>query len=753
MEEDEETTVRTMESYRKTVSSLIEQHDGTVIDSPGDNLLSEFASVVDAVQCAVEIQHVIKAKNAVVPEARRMQFRIGVSLEDIIDEEGRIYGDGVNIASRIEGLADAGGICISGRAYDHIANKLALGYEDIGEHPVKNISAPVQVYRIPMDTKATSDVGIKKVRLKRLQWVALAFLAAIIVSVGSVTVWDRYLRPSAPLEVARPEAAVTPAEKPSIAVLPFDNMGGDPEQEYFSDGMTEEIITRLSKSPRLLVIARNSTFFYKGKQAKTQQVAEELGARYVIEGSVRKAGDMVRITAQMIDAETDKHLWADSFDRDIGDVFGLQDEIAKQIASNVLAESWSSETIRARRIPTDNLTAYDSLLRGWDQYRKDTKEENEKARQFFRKAIELDAEYAQAYASLGHTHLADFLSRGDLDALDRAFELAEKVIALDDSVADGHLLLSDAYSHRGKYMRALTAAQRALELDPSNAACYEGLAARLVVLNRPREAIETLEEAIRLNPKYPVSYLQVKTYAYMFMGRFDEEIAAAEEILTRNPKSVPAHFFLSHGYRNLWMSQQTNDPRVLDEALEMAEKAVALEEASQWTQIQLILCHLWRKQYGTALTSAKEAISLMPNAAAIHYVMGDVLLSLGRYRDAIETFRRCSRLDPSPWYRAMVDCRTGSAYRLMGHHAESEATLKQALTGYDQILSNEKEPHLELAILYGEMGRIEEARIEAEKLSQLWPGFSLETWGQREPIKDKARLERDMAALRKAGLK
>ena len=752
MEADEETTVRTIESYRKTVSSLIEQHDGRVIDSPGDNILSEFASVVDAVQCAVEIQHVIRAKNAVVPEARRMEFRIGISLEDVIEEKDRIYGDGVNIASRIEGLADAGGICISGRAYDHIANKLALGYEDIGEHPVKNISVPVQVYRIPMDS-AVRDAGIKKNGLRRFQWPTLA-LCAVLISVGSVTVWNRYLKPSIPAEVAKSGRVAVPAkgtesaaaEQPSIAVLPFDNMSNDPEQEYFVDGMTEEITSRLSRSSDLLVIARNSAFAYKGKAVKVQQVGEELGAEYVLEGSVRKPGERIRITAQLIDAVTGNHLWAETYDREMKDVFALQDDIAERIAVSLVAENRAVEIARARQIPSGNLTAYDSVMRGLDHFRRGTMEENESAREYFSKAVELDAQYAQAYALLGNTYTTEFILRGNLDAVDRALELAEKALSIDDSLPDAYGLLAWVYSAKGDFRLAVDATQRAISLDPNNADFYASLAHHLVDARRPQEAIDVLERAIRLNPKYPVGYTEAKSRAYLYMDRYWDAIAAMKEVLSRKPDSAVAHIHLCYDYRWLWILQQTDDPQVLDLALEMGKRAVALDETSQWAQWNLTHSYLLKKQYEQALSNAERSIELIPDGHTVINVMGEVLLALGRYQDAIEIYQKTVG-------RGTASTGLGVAYRLTGQRPKAEQTLKQSAFASGTIPSDETFPRIQLAILYSDMDRGEDARAEARRIEQLWPKFSVEKWGARSYMKDRDQVERDMAALRMAGLK
>ena len=288
MQKDEASTIRTLEDSKRLMSELIEQFKGRVVDAPGDNLMAEFASIVDATECAVKIQRKLKSKNADLPDNRRMEFRIGINLGDVVEKADRIYGDGVNIAARVESMAEPGGICLSGAAYDHVENKLELEYKNLGEHKVKNIAKPVRMYRIRIETEVPDLQVSRKLKLP---------------------------------------------DKPSIAVLPFTNMSDDPKQEYFSDGMAEDLMTDLSKISGLLVISRNSTFAYKGKSIETKQIAEKLGARYLLEGSVRKAGEQVRINAQLIDATTDHHLWAERYDGKMDNIFDLQDKITQKIVA------------------------------------------------------------------------------------------------------------------------------------------------------------------------------------------------------------------------------------------------------------------------------------------------------------------------------------------------------------------------------------------------------------------------------------
>src|SRR5713101_8283615 len=408
MGEDEVATIRTLTAYRELMTSLIQQYRGRVVDSPGDNLLAEFISVVEAVQCAVAIQRELKARNAQLPPHRRMEFRIGINLGDVIVEGERIYGDGVNIAARLEGLAEAGGLCISGTVYDQVKTKLSLDYEELGAQAVKNIAEPVRVYRVHLEPRTAAPAVRQPRRLMARYWrkVALAALGLVLILGGGVTVWQLSFRPPSPAGVLPSEraAALPLPEKPSIAVLPFVNMSGDPEQEYFSDGMTEDLITDLSKLSGLFVIARNSVFTYKGKAVKPEQVSRELGVRYVLEGSVRKAGDRVRITAQLVDATTSYHLWADRYDRDLKDIFAVQEEISRKIVAALAVQLTAGEHARLGRQYTDNLEAYDYLLRGSESLGRYTKETNVQARQMFEQAIALDPTFALAYALLSVTY-------------------------------------------------------------------------------------------------------------------------------------------------------------------------------------------------------------------------------------------------------------------------------------------------------------------------------------------------------------
>jgi len=561
MGEDEEATVRTITAHRNVITTVIEKYRGRVVDSPGDNILAEFASVVDAVQSAVEIQEVVRAKNAELPEDRRMEFRIGINLGDVIQEGERIYGDGVNIAARVEGLADPGGICISGSAYEQIENKLALGYEYVGEHTVKNIVKPIRVYRVPTGPKPAVQVTEEGKPALRWQRAALAVMIALLVVAGGVAIWKSY-RPSTspPTEVASVEKmAFTLPEKPSIAVLPFANLSGDPSQEYLGDGTTENIITALSKISNLFVIARNSALTYKGKTVKIQQVAEDLGVRYVLEGSVQKAGERVRINAQLVDGLTGLHIWAERYDRKISDIFALQDDITNQVVTALEVKLTEGEAARVSRRQTDNTEAYELFRRGLEHQRRATKTDNDQARRLFEKAVAVDPSFADAWCFLGYTHQEDWYfgwSENATQSLEQATTLAQKAIALDDSSPCPYMLLETIHLWRRDYEKAIAYGEKAVALEPNHADATLQLARTLTYAGRPEETIELTKKAMRLSPYYPDWYLGVLGTAYRLAGNYDEAIAAYDKRRERNPHSTMPYLGLALVYSEVGRDEE-----------------------------------------------------------------------------------------------------------------------------------------------------------------------------------------------------
>jgi adenylate cyclase len=469
MGEDDEATVRTLTAYREVISVVIQKHRGRVVDSPGDNILAEFASVVDAVRSAVEMQEELRIRNAELSEDRKMEFRIGINLGDVIYEEEQIYGDGVNVAARIEGLADAGDICISRDAYVQVKKKLSLGYEYWGEHSVKNIDEPVQVYRVLLEPEVVGKViDEKKERPRRWRWVAVAAVILILV-VAVAAIWNFHLRSSFSPEkgVFLETKSTSLTEKPSIAVLPFRNLGGDPEQEYFSDGITNDIITDLSKFRELSVIASNTVFTYKDNPVKVKDVSRDLGVRYVLEGSVQKIGGRLRINSQLIDANTGHHLWAERYDKDLRDLFKLQNEIVQTIVSKMAIQIEETERARVMRKSTDNLRAYDYLLRGQEHFYQRTRKGSKEARIMFQKAIEIDPRYSSAYAALAWAHLDDFFYGWTMfpeKSLQRAHDIAKKALSFEESNALAHSALGSIYLRRTQYDLAMSESKKAAEL-------------------------------------------------------------------------------------------------------------------------------------------------------------------------------------------------------------------------------------------------------------------------------------------------
>jgi adenylate cyclase len=553
MGEDESATVRTLKAYRKLIANLVQKHRGRVVDSPGDNLLAEFASIVDSVQCAVEIQKELTIRNVDMPEKQNMEFRIGVHLGDVIEDENRIYGDGVNIAARLESLADAGGLCISESVYKQVKNKLTLGYEFLGERSVKNIADPINAYRVLMaPEEAGKVIGEKKAGNIGWRWAVVAAVVAAMV-IGAVTAWNFYLRPG-PLEEEAPSSAKTTvplAERASIAVLPFQNLSGDPEQEYFSDGITNDIITDLSKFRELLVIASNTVFTYKGKQVKIKEVSQELGVRYVLEGSVQKAGDKVRINAQFIDANTEHHLWAERYDRDINDLFSVQDEIVQTIVTTLAIKINEAERARAMRKDTDNLEAYDYVLRGREHYKQRTRPANVKAKEMFKKAIELDPAYANAYVALAKSYVNDMAfgwTEFPASAKQKALDLVNKAITLDESNAAAHALIGAAYVYQGGYDLAFSELQRAIELNPNDASSYRTLGWVLLYSSRTDEAIDALETALRFDPNTSPPSLFMLGTGYYLKQQYDIAINTLKKGVNRKSDFVDLHVILAAAY-------------------------------------------------------------------------------------------------------------------------------------------------------------------------------------------------------------
>jgi len=540
MAEDETATVKTIASYREIIASLIKQHRGRVVDSPGDNVLSEFSSVVDAVQCAVAVQNEIQTRNAELPDNRKMEFRIGVNLGDVIDEEDRIYGDGVNIAARLEAMADPGGICVSKTAFDQIETKLPLGYEYLGEQSVKNIPKPVGAYRVLMKPDAAGKViGEKRFLGRFSRRAALAAIIILFIAAGGLVSWNIYLQQSKKVEPASVENMAYPLpDKPSIAVLAFDNLSGDTEQEYIADSISENIIIALSYMPQLFVIDRDSSFSYKGKSIKVQQISEELGVRYILEGSVLISEEKIRITAQLIDALTGGHLWSERYDRDFNDLLNLIDEITLAIITELKVELTEGQQARIRT--TDNLDAWRYASKGAGIIHKFSKEATVQSRELFKKALEIDPEFADALTYLAWTHFNDFrfgFTDSRSESLKKAVELANKSLAMDENQPFVLALLAYSYLIQKQYDKALEEGRKSVALGPNNALFHASFCSILYRTGHFEESVPMCEKAIRLQPHAPLWYFADLSSAYYWTGRYEESLALAEKIIDKGQKT------------------------------------------------------------------------------------------------------------------------------------------------------------------------------------------------------------------------
>ena len=496
---------------RELIDPTIAAHAGRIVKLMGDGALVEFASAVDAVTCAIEIQRQLREHDAGGSEDNPIQFRIGINVGDIIIEGEDILGDGVNIAARIEGIAEPGGISISEDAWRQVQGKVATNFVDAGEQSLKNIARPVRVYRLDLAPKAAT--------------------ASVV------------LRPM-PVQ----------SDKPSIAVLAFNNMSGDPEQEYFSDGISEDIITDLSKLSELHVIARNSSFTYKGKPVDVKQVGRELGVHYVLEGSVRKAGNRVRVTGQLIDAASGAHIWADRFDRDLTDIFAVQDELTREIIAALKVKLTPGKKERLMRRNTIDEEAYDFFLRGRERAWLTTRSGNVEARNLLGRAVAINPDFAAAHAFIGFTHVNDYIN-GWAEVPERSLqiglEIAERAVQLDEAEPQGHYVLAVALGFNRQIDRGLAEARRSVALAPSFAQGHHSIARFLTLSGDPAGAISTLDAYMRLDPLYPDMALHFLAEARFSLGQFDEAVTALKQRLGRSPDSATSLALLASCYGHL----------------------------------------------------------------------------------------------------------------------------------------------------------------------------------------------------------
>ena len=559
MANDEAYTIKRLEAYRDSMSDLIGSHSGRVVDAVGDNLLAEFSSAVDAVKCAVEIQKDLQQKNTDLPIDKRLEFRIGVNIGDVIQEGDRIYGNGVNVAARIEALAESGGICISRNAYSHVRDKLEFGYEYLGEHSVKNIKRPVRVYKVLM---ALEDAGkligdVPKPASIKWIWATAALVVIVITSI----VWQVYQKMTEPdFKPASVEKMAYPLpEKPSIAVLPFNNLSDNPSQDYIAVGISENIISSLSNISGMFVIASDSTSTFKGKHLKTHQISEELGVRYVLEGSVQKSGNRVRVNTQLIDATSGHYIWSEKYDSELQDLFGLQDEITQKIIVELQVQLTEGEQARVSHNKTTNLEAWSYANKGLAIWMHISKENNAKAMELFKQAVELDPNYVWAWVRLAWTHSMAALkpgwSQNPSEHLEIFFEISKKVLAMDESDSDVHALAGLAYLWEREHEKAIAEGEKALVLGPTNAQAHVLLACSMTEVGRFDDVIRLVGRAMRLHPYYPAYYLTWIGGSYRMTGRYEEALTVYNQLLERSRKGeypeIDVHVFLADLYAEM----------------------------------------------------------------------------------------------------------------------------------------------------------------------------------------------------------
>jgi adenylate cyclase len=539
--EDEDATHRTLSEYLDFIAKTIAKHRGQVMHYAGDAVLAKFDAVVDALSAAVTIQKELKGRNQDLPHEQKVQFRIGVNLGDVIEDRSDIYGDGVNVAARLEGVAEPGGICISESVHTTVGQKLALEYEPLGEQQVKNIAKPVRTYRVVLDAAEQGSANEEVSRGRKVS--QRLTVAATVVVLVALAGWLASPGPWAPSLERSPGEVVTTTlpDKPSIAVLPFSNLSADPEQEYFAEGMSEDLITDLSKLSGLFVIARNSTFTYKGRSVDVRQVADELGVRYVLEGSVRRAGDQVRINAQLVDANTGGHLWAERYDGELTDVFALQDKVTSQVIDALAIVLTPAEEAQRATSETPSSDAYDAFLKGWAHYLQRTPDHYVKARGYFERAIEIDPNYSRAYAALASVYWKAYFERWypalEMDrytARDRARKYLDSAGTNPTSLA--HQVASYMNLWRGRWDEAVVEGQRAVDRDPNDADSHVTLAEMYIYAGNPHPALHLITKAQRLDPHNQGYHAFLSGLAQFGMEQFDAAVASLERALELNPE-------------------------------------------------------------------------------------------------------------------------------------------------------------------------------------------------------------------------
>jgi adenylate cyclase len=570
MGEDEAGTHQALGKLRRAVDPLIAAHGGRIVGTAGDSLLADFSSVVDALSCAVEMQRTAHAVNDPIPPDRRLQLRIGVNLGDVIVDGDNIFGDGVNIAARLEALAQPGTVCISQTVYEHVRNKLDLDYRPLGSHRVKNIAEPVRAYAVGVPAAAPRP-------RRRRRPLATVAAAAALVAAGLVA-WafyagaDRELFGFAaapkPVEVATLAAPARLAGRPSVAVLPFKNLSGDASQDFFSDGITEDVISALGRFSNLLVAAKSASFQFKGRSLAPAEIGRLVDARYLLEGSIRRAGDRIRVNVELTEAATGLHVWSETYDAEVKDIFAVQDDIARRVVGGAAVKLTRFERERVLAKPTNSLAAYEYVLHGREFLSHPTRDQNDEAQKMFQAAIDLDPSYAAAYAALGEAYYETVVSGWTefrQEEIERAESLAQKALTLDPATTSAYRLLSSTNMYRRRYDLALGQIDRALEINPSDAESYFQRGNILVWAGRAAEAMPWLEGSLRFDRAHTLTS-QDLCVAYYFLSRYGDAVEAGDRALARSSgRSVQmtTRPFVAAAYAQMGRNQDAEGERAI----------------------------------------------------------------------------------------------------------------------------------------------------------------------------------------------
>ena len=583
MGDDDESTVNTITAYRRIIADLIKHHQGRVVDTPGDNILAEFSGALNAVNSAIEIQQRLAIENGKLPSNRRMDFRVGINLGDVLHKDERIYGDGVNVAARIESLADPGGISISRGVFDQVKKKAHQGFEYMGEHEVKNISEPVRIYRVLLgeefEGKIIGEPSGRKTKLKKPYAIVIALL--LICSAGLL--WIFYPEQNQIEPASIDKMALPLPDEPSIIVFPFKNLSDDVNQDYFCDGLTMDIIASLSKVPDLFVIARDTTFTFKGNPLNIKQVAEKMGVRYVLHGSVRKSENRIRITAFLTDAIKGNNLWAERYDRDLKDTFALQDDITMNVLTALQVELTEGEKIRVLTKSTDNLDAYQKWMKGRNHLLRFNIEDNLIGRQLLEEAISLDPKFTSAYVDLAWTHIMEIYygaSKSPKDSVGKASALAQKAANLDQKSPFAQSLLGVILTIKKQYKEAIAQGEKAVSLSPNYSLAQAQLGRTLMYAGQYEEALGWFKKAIRLDPIPKNWFLTAKGICLVHIGQYEEAVKEFKTVIDRNPKDLTNLIRLTMAY-SLW-GREEDARATAEEVLKLSPNFSVERVVAQW---------------------------------------------------------------------------------------------------------------------------------------------------------------------------